>query len=39
VGTTSLAVCAFPRELLWSGWCWFIVQLLTFWHQNLAFKF
>jgi hypothetical protein len=28
VGTTSPAVCAFPRELLWSGWCWFLVHLL-----------
>jgi hypothetical protein len=28
VGTTSPAVCAFPRELLWSGWCWFLVQLM-----------
>jgi hypothetical protein len=28
VGTTSPAVCGFPRELLWRGWCWFLVQLL-----------
>jgi hypothetical protein len=25
---TSPAVYAFPRELLWSGWCWFFVQLI-----------
>jgi hypothetical protein len=24
----SLVVCGFPRELLWRGWCWFLVQLL-----------
>ena len=28
VGTTSAAVCGFPRELLWSGLCWFVVGLL-----------
>jgi hypothetical protein len=25
---TSPAVCGFPRELHWRGWCWFLVQLL-----------
>jgi hypothetical protein len=28
VGATSLAVCGFPRELLWRRWCWFLVQLI-----------
>jgi hypothetical protein len=25
---TSLAVCGFPKKLLWKGWCLFLVQLL-----------
>jgi hypothetical protein len=25
---TSPAVCGIPSELLWRGWCWFLVQLL-----------
>jgi hypothetical protein len=39
VGTTSLAVCDFPRKLLWRKWRWILFQLLKKMYKYIRISF